>query len=194
VERLAVATRAAGILQRKQQALRREEARLGALEEQTSEVWTEAANAADAAHRRAMVLGGRSDLAAAALAAGRADVRVTWRAEMGVELPAETRLEPLPDPAVPGSTALLEATDALRAALAAGVEHAAATTARALVAAELAATQQRLHAVRDRWIPELRRTLAALELDLDEHEREELTRTRSRRAAATGTATREERP
>ena len=90
-----------------------------------------------------------------------------------------------PTPPIPGTPALAAAAAAYRHALEAAVEHAAVTTAAARVSTELSVTQQRLRAVRDRWIPELPTALHELELRLDEHEREELTRTRPHPAIPT---------
>ena len=100
---------------------------------------------------------------------------------MGVEYPGEAGCDLPPAPPIAGSPALAAAAAAYRHALEAAVEHAAVTTALTRVRKELAVTQQRLRAVRDRWIPELRTTLRDLKVRLDEHEREELTRTRLHR-------------
>jgi V/A-type H+-transporting ATPase subunit D len=178
MDRLAVAERAAAILHRKQLALRHEERRLAALAERTAATWTAAVRDAQMWQLRAMILGGRSDLQAAASAVSPAIARLTWRTEMGVEFPSEAGCEFPPPASVAGTPALAAAAAAYRHALEAAVEHAAATTAAARVSSELALTQRRLRAVRDRWIPELGTTLRELELRLDEHEREELTRTR----------------
>lgn len=178
MDRLAVAERAASILHRKQLVLRHEDRRLAALAERTATTWTAAVRDAQTWQRRAMILGDRPGLQAAASAASPAIARLTWRTEMGVEFPSEASCELPTTPAIAGTPALAAAAAAYRHALQAAVEHAAATTAAARVSTELALTQRRLRAVRDRWIPELHTTLRELELRLEEHEREELTRTR----------------
>jgi V/A-type H+/Na+-transporting ATPase subunit D len=178
MERLVVAQQAAGILHRKHQALRREESRLAALAEQSGATWAAMMRDAEIWQRRAMILGGRSGLRAAATAADPATARLLWRTEMGVELPAEASCELPSMPSIPGTPALSAAAAAYGSALQAGVEHAAVTAAKSRVSAELALTQRRLRAVRDRWIPQLHVTIAELEVRLDESEREELTRTR----------------
>ena len=116
---------------------------------------------------------------AAATAASPASVHLVWRAEMGVEIPAEASCDLPLSPPIPGTPALAAAAAAYRHALEAAVEHAAVTDAAARVSAELAVTRHRLRAVRDRWIPQLETALRTLELALDEYERAELTRTRS---------------
>jgi V/A-type H+-transporting ATPase subunit D len=179
IDRLAVAERAASILHRKHQALRQEEIRLAALTERSAARWTAAVRDAEAWQRQAMILGARSDLQAAATLVSPAGARLVWRTEMGVEIPAEASCDLPPTPPVPGTPTLAAAADAYRRALEAAVEHAAVTNAAARVSAELVVTQQRLRAVRDRWIPQLQAAVQALELRLDDHEREELSRSRS---------------
>ena len=98
--------------------------------------------------------------------------------------PAEASCDLPPTPPIPGTPALAAAAAAYRHALEAAVEHAAVTDASARVSAELVVTQQRLRAVRDRWIPQLRAALQVLELRLDDHEREELSRGRSHHSSA----------
>jgi V/A-type H+-transporting ATPase subunit D len=178
VERLSVADRAAGILHRKQQALRQEDRRLAALSERSAENWVAAVRDAETWQRRAMILGGRSDLLAAAICAHPAIVHLTWRSEMGVEFPGEASCEVPSSPEIARTPALAATAAAYRHALQAGVEHAAVTTAAERVSTELALTQRRMRAVRDRWIPVLRNTLRELEVRLDEHEREESMRAR----------------
>jgi vacuolar-type H+-ATPase subunit D/Vma8 len=178
IDRLGVAERAASILHRKQQALRHEEHRLTELAERTAATWTGAVREAETWQRRAVILGGRSALHAAAITVSPATVNLAWRTEMGVEFPGEATCDLPPAPAIAGTPTLAAAAAAYRHALEAAVEHAAATTALIRVRNELAVTRQRLRAVRDRWIPDLRTTLRDLELRLDEHEREELIRAR----------------
>ena len=184
MDRLAVAERAASTLHRKQLVLRHEDRRLAALAERTATTWTAAVRDAQTWQRRAMILGDRPGLQAAASAASPAIApHVAYRD--GSRFPSEASCELPTTPAIAGTPALAAATAAYRHALQAAVEHAAATTAVARVSTELALTQRRLRAVRDRWIPELHTTLRELELRLDEHEREELTRTRLHRPSPT---------
>ncbi|HZD67688.1 MAG TPA: V-type ATP synthase subunit D, partial [Actinomycetes bacterium] len=74
-----------------------------------------------------------------------------------------------------------------RAALAAAVQHAAATAALRTVEREVTATSQRLRAIEDRWIPRLRTTLAEVELALDELEHADAARLRRAMAAQADT-------
>jgi len=186
-ERLAVARRAAGVLEHEQEVLRREERRLDALVERTASTWTTAVRRAERWERRALVLGGRAALAAAAATARPATVELVWRTATGVRFPAEAACEPGGPDALGGPSALDPAADAYRAALTAAVEHAAARRAHDLVAAEVRTAGQRLHAVRDRWVPRLEGALTELELRLDEHEREELVRSRAAAPPREGT-------
>jgi V/A-type H+-transporting ATPase subunit D len=182
VDRLAVAERAAGILDRKQHALLHEHERLETLAEQTTRTWTAAVHEAETWHRRALILGARSDLLATSARIPPARARIVWRTEMGVEVPSAASSELPATSSLPGTPALAAAATAYRHALQVAVEHAAATTALRRVDAELAHTRRRLRAIRDRWIPRLQRALRDLELHLDEYEREALTRTRLHRA------------
>ena len=177
IDRLAVAERAGSVLHRKQQALRQEERRLAALAERSAATWTAAVREAETWQRRAMVLGARPALQAVTTAVSSAAAQLVWRTEMGVEIPAEASCDLPPAPPIPGTPALAAAAAAYRNALETAVEHAAVTDAAARVSAELVVTQQRLRAVRDRWIPQLHAALRVVELSLDEQEREELSRT-----------------
>jgi vacuolar-type H+-ATPase subunit D/Vma8 len=178
MERLVVAERAASILYRKQQVLRREDRRLAAVVEGTGIAWVAAVHAAETWQRTAMILGDRPRLEAAASASRPAMARLAWRTDMGVEYPGQATSDVTPAHAIAGTSALAEAAAAYGRATQAAVEHAAATAAAARVNEELVRTQRRLRAVRDRWIVQLQVALRELELRLDEHEREELTRTR----------------
>jgi V/A-type H+-transporting ATPase subunit A len=84
----------------------------------------------------------------------------------------------------PGSAALIEATAAYRAALAAAVTHAAVEAANRTVDAEISATSRRLRAIADRWVPRLEAALRDVTERLEETERAESVRLRwsSRRA------------
>lgn len=100
---------------------------------------------------------------------------------MGLRYPAAVRCQtPQRDPlAIPNaSAALTEARHACQAALAAAVEHAAASAARRIIGREVATTRQRLHAITDRWTPRLERALAELTQQLEEAERAETVRLR----------------
>jgi len=176
--RVEVATRAAELLDRKQQLLRREETRLAALAERTHHDWD--ALAADALHRsaRALVAGGRDALRRAAAAVGEAHAELTWITEAGVTYPSTAATRLPPTPALGGDLALVGAAGACRRALDAAVQDAAAAAALERVSAERVATARRLRAIRDRLLPELRAELVDADRRLEETEREESTRLR----------------
>ncbi|HET7487201.1 MAG TPA: V-type ATP synthase subunit D [Acidimicrobiales bacterium] len=176
-ERIATAGRAAELLEHKQELLRRERRRLAELAERTEREWRARAATADRWNARALVAGGREELRRVAGRMGGAEVRLEWASRAGVAYPATAAVSSPPAPAAL-SPAVAAAAEACRRALDAGVQHAATATALGRVDAELVATVRRLRAIRDRWLPELRERLAALELGLEETEREEVTRLR----------------
>ena len=191
-DRVAVAVRAVGLLEHKRQLLRREQRRLAELADRTGRDWQARAAEADTWNARALVTGEREALRRAAATIGVAHARLEWTSQAGVTYPSAAALDLPAPPELAGSPALSQAASAGRRALDAAVHHAAATTARARVEAELAATVRRLRAIRDRWIPQLQTQLDALDLRLDEIEREEITRLR--RAGQRPTAPSESRP
>lgn len=188
--RLATATRATTLLERKLRALRDERGRLASRAEHTGERW--AALGAEAATwgLRAALVGGERGLRLATTA-DLATVTITTGTSMGVTHPVAATYEPPHTPpglSVVGGGALLRAERAYRAALEAAVQHAAACAAVRVVDREIAATRQRVRALDRRRIPQLRQAIADLELALEEQERAEgLTRRRaSRRGGAMG--------
>lgn len=177
-ERIELAQRAGELLDHKQRLLRREQRRLAEVAERTGGEWRALAGRAETWSARALVGGGRDELARAASRIAPAASRLTWSSQAGVVYPTTAAVELPPPPALDGPSALLEASRACRLALEAAVRHAAALAARRRVDAELDATVRRLRAIRDRWIPRLRRLLADLEVRLEETEREEQARVR----------------
>jgi vacuolar-type H+-ATPase subunit D/Vma8 len=161
-----------------------------ALEKRANEATTEFATAAHEAAvwgRRAMVLGGSTDMehAAASIAAipprGEADVEVSWQITMGVVFPGEPRssLPILSSLAAAASNpAMAPAAAAFRRTLEAAARTGAAEAALRIMRNELAETQQRLRAIEHHRIPSLDADLRDLELQLDELEREERVVTR----------------
>jgi vacuolar-type H+-ATPase subunit B/Vma2 len=79
-------------------------------------------------------------------------------------------------PAAWDSPALTATRQAHRAALAAAVRHAAAAEAVRVIEAEALATQYRLRAVRDRWIPRLEQALTDVTFAIEELERADAAR------------------
>jgi len=176
VQRLAVAHRAAGLLDRKLRVLTAELDRARATAERTGQAWDTACREAQQALLRAVMLGGER---AVRLAGGGADaqVAITYTVTMGTRHPADARYT-VGDPEGWDGAAVAAARQAHRAALAAAVRHAAAAAALAVIEAETKATRYRLRAVRDRWIPGLSQALAQVEFALEEMERDDAARLR----------------
>lgn len=172
--RLDTAERGLDLLDRKLRILRKEHERLALVAERTNAEWTAACADADAWLLRASLAGGRRSLRPAA---GLADVTVRWTHAMGTGYPedASCRLPAAP-PSLACSAALVRAREAYRIAIEAGVRHAAAHEAERILAREIAATRQRIRALKDRWIPRLTAAMAEIDLALDEMERSDAAR------------------
>ena len=175
-QRLVVAHRAAGLLDRKLRVLAAELDRARATAWRTGQEWDTACREAQQALLRAVLLGGER---AVRLAGGGADAQVTisYTATMGTRHPAGARYT-IGDPEGWDGAAVAAARQAHRAALAAAVRHAAAAAALAVIEAETNATRRRLRAVRDRWIPGLSQALAHVDFALEETERDDAARLR----------------
>lgn len=180
LHRLRTGRLAADLLDRKLRILRTEQERFEGLAERTGAAWRDSWRRADRWGLRGAVLGGQRELRLAA-AARPAQVAVTWSHVMGIRYPVEatcTVPESPPDARGPGTAALVAATDAYRAAVEAAAAHAAADTARRVLAAEIATTRRRLHAITDRWLPRLETALAERTRQLEENELAETARLR----------------
>jgi V/A-type H+/Na+-transporting ATPase subunit D len=117
---------------------------------------------------RAALLGGERAIRVAS--DGRlADVTIDYDSVMGIQYPSGASCA-FPEPATWDGLALAGARRAHRAALRAAVRHAAAGEALRLVEAETLATQHRLRAIKDRWIPRLQQALAEVTLAIEEQE------------------------
>jgi V/A-type H+/Na+-transporting ATPase subunit D len=184
-ERLAVAGRAADLLEQKRQALRGEAERLGHLAQDTRSRWEETCREAETWLLRAAMVGGERQFGVVeAHLGGASEARIVWRSTMGLAYPweAECALTPWVDVAGFGETSALRyAIEAHRTALVAAVEHAAAQRAFELVSNELEVTTHRLRAIERRWVPRLEAALDEVEQRLEEREREDVVR--ARRAA-----------
>jgi V/A-type H+-transporting ATPase subunit D len=183
VQRLAVARRAADLLDRKLRVLAAELDRVRATAERTRQEWDAACREAQRRLLRAVLLGGER---AVRLAGDVADAQVTisYAVTMGARHPAAAQYT-MGEPEGWDGAAVAGARQAHRAALAAAVRHAAATAAVAVIEAETSATRYRLRAVRDRWIPRLSRALAEVEFALEEQERADAARLRMSRREPT---------
>ena len=166
--RLRVAERGAELLDRKLRILRAELARQRDAAAQATADWDRCRADAERWLLRASLAGGKRALQVAA--DGRlADVTISYGTVMGIRHPAGTSCV-IPEPGTWDGPVLAGARQAHRAALQAAVRHAAADEAVRLVEAETLATQYRLRAIRDRWIPRLEQALAEVTLAIEEQE------------------------
>lgn len=184
VQRLAVAHRAADLLDRKLQVLATERDKATATAEQTGREWDAACRDAQDRLLRAVLLGGER---AVRLAGGGPDAKVTvsYTVTMGAHHPAGAQYS-AGSPEGWDGAAIAAARQAHRTALAAAVRHAAAAAALAVIEKETRTTQYRLRAVRDRWIPVLSEALSRVESALEEMERDDAARLRILRGTPTG--------
>ncbi|HXM58408.1 MAG TPA: V-type ATP synthase subunit D [Candidatus Dormibacteraeota bacterium] len=179
--RLAIATRAAALLDQKRLSLLAEERRLAAEAGAALVEWERTARAAERWALRAAVLAGERQVGLVQAHTRRpAEVDVRWRTWMGVTYPAAAEVHPgRPGPSALGGTAALDvASVGYAAALEAGVRHATLSRAHELVRAELAATTARERALERRWVPLLMDALRRLDAALDEQERGDAVRAR----------------
>lgn len=181
-ERLAVANRAADVLDEKRRVLLETSRRLHAQADETRDRWDHACGVAETWHLRAALLGGtRQVVAAAAYVREPAEARIAWQSTMGLTYPSGATCI-LPDIAVVAglgdTAALLFSAQAHRAALEEAVAHGVAQRAADLVAQELEVTTRRLWAIQRRWIPRLEEALRDVGKRLEEREREEIVRAR----------------
>lgn len=182
VGRLEIARRGAELLDRKRQALLREQAAVRAEVAIARDAWREAAaNAALWTSRAAMLDGaGRVELLARHVDA-QASLQLSWSNLMGARLPAVDQIS-VPDPpplsALGGSSATVIAARACREATHAAARCAVAERADAELSSELARAARRLRALQQRWIPQHEQALAQLDLALDESQREQAARVR----------------
>lgn len=176
--RLAVADRAADLLEQKRKALVGEQRRLRLLVAKTEEDWRTALAEAERWYGRAVVATGRSQVRRPlAYLEQPTIVGIRWGATMGAHYPARIscRFPPeVPVVELSGTAAAAPVTAAYKAALEAAAQHAAATLAQRRVEEELTVTVRRLRVIERRWRPELAEALRELDLWLDEHEREDV--------------------
>lgn len=183
--RLDIARRGADLLDRKLRILRRELAVMRDYAARTEREWAQGcAEAEEWLLRSALLEGQRGSRLAAP--GELAEVQISYTVTMGVRHPADGAYSPPRTPVLWVAPAAAEARRTCEAALEAAVRHAAAASALRTLDAETATTRQRLHAIRDRWIPRLEEARAELELTFDELERADAARLRmaSRQTAA----------
>ncbi len=179
-DRLALAERAVYLLDRKVRLLRREFDRVDEAATRATADWQSACRQAREWERRAVIGGGARSLQLNTPVEG-ADVMLGSTSVMGIHFPDSARCrvpERAPERALIGSSAISPAAVAFGRAVQLGADCAVSVAAREALAAEIAATSQRLRALRDRWIPALQASLRAIEAALDELERSDSARLR----------------
>ena len=175
--RLAVADRAAELLDQKLRILRAERERRALVEARTRAAWESAARDADLWLARLAALEGQRALRLGA-ARTPATVDVRWAQAVGVRYPAGAEVRPgSPSSAFVGNL-LPEARVRAGVALEAAASHAAALAALRALQTQEAATRRRLRSVRTRYRPILVATLREVEATLEEDERSDLFRLR----------------
>jgi V/A-type H+/Na+-transporting ATPase subunit D len=180
--RLEVAHRGAELLDRKRQALLAEYGRVQEELEQAQREWDDAVARVDTWTLRAGIVDGAARLELLARhACDQSSLELSWRNLMGAHIPRAEAIEvsDVPDlSALGGSSATVLLAQACAEAVRAAARYAIAERAAAELAAELARAARRLRALRERWIPQHERALAALDLALDEAQREQALRVR----------------
>lgn len=177
VRRLEIARRGAELLDRKRQALLREQARVRIEAAEARREWEAAAAEVTLWTARAWMLDGTGRLELLArYVEGPASLEVSQSNLMGARLPSVQRIT-IPDPpplsALGGSSATVLLARACCEATRAAARCAVALRAEQEVAAELGRAARRLRAVQERWIPQHEQALARLDLALDESQREQ---------------------
>jgi V/A-type H+-transporting ATPase subunit D len=176
--RLDLARHAVDLLRNKEEALRREQARLEGHAHITAEQWTRRCGDASGWLLRARALGAGTELDRALDPTSTpAQTTIAWQSAMGVVYPGEVTCIPGTAPAPTSTAAIVPTTVAYRAALVAGGQHAAATAALRRLEAELATTRRRRRAIQERLQPRLEAQLHRLDVDLDERDRDAAVRT-----------------
>lgn len=171
--RLELARHAVDLLRNKEEALRREQARLEGHAHITAEQWTRRCGDASAWLMRARALGARTELDRAHdPGSTAAQITIAWQGAMGVVYPGEVTCISGTAPAPTSTAAIVPTAAAYRAALVAGGQHAAATAALHRLEAELATTRRRRRAIQERLQPRLEAQLHRLDVDLDERDRD----------------------
>jgi V/A-type H+/Na+-transporting ATPase subunit D len=182
VRRLDIARRGAELLDRKRQALLREQARIRSEAAEARHAWEKAAAQVTLWAARASMLDGAGRLELLARYAQEpASLQVSQSNLMGARIPSVEGIA-VPDPpplsALGGSSAAVLLARACGEATRAAARHAVAQRAEEEVSAELGRAARRLRAVQERWIPQHEQALARLDLALDESQREQAARVR----------------
>lgn len=176
--RVELATRGAGLLDKKRHALVQEHRRLRVLARATEADWNRVAVEAELWLNRAAVMVGEEKLVMLVARHPQARVTVRWRSSMGVAFASEANVDlgASPGDASGGSAAADLAVAASRRAVDAAVKDAVASSALKRISSELALTARRQRALERRWLPALTAARERVNGALDELEREEATR------------------
>jgi vacuolar-type H+-ATPase subunit D/Vma8 len=176
--KLDLARHAIGLLRNKEEALRREQARLEGHASRTEQEWTARCSDAMTWLMRARALGASNEIAAMLDHPFEpAAITIAWHGAMGVTYPGAVDCTRGAPTAPTTTAALAPAAAAYQDALIAGATHAAATTALQRLEDELANTRKRRRAIEQRLQPRLETQLHQLDLDLDERDRDTAVRT-----------------
>jgi V/A-type H+/Na+-transporting ATPase subunit D len=178
--RLETSRRGAELLERKQQILRREQARFAQRARDATSRWEQALEQAEGWALRAVLLAGDAALEQPAQGAS-SGVHLEWSAVMGTRFPQTAVLEPhrpQPPAALAVSSAVSCAALGYQRALEAAVEAATATAALRVIDEEITATTLRVRAIEQRWVPRLEAAASRLDLVLAETESAEAVRRR----------------
>ena len=176
--KLDLARHAIDLLRNKEEALRREQARLEGHAHRTEQEWTARCGDATTWLLRARALGASSEIAAMLdYPSEPAVVTIRWQSAMGVAYPGAVNCTPGAPTAPTTTAAMVPAAAAYQDALIAGATHAAATTALQRLEDELSNTRKRRRAIEQRLQPRLETQLHQLDLDLDERDRDAAVRT-----------------
>jgi V/A-type H+/Na+-transporting ATPase subunit D len=182
VGRLEIARRGAELLDRKRQALLREQSHVRAEAASARREWhAAAAEAALWSDRAAMLDGAGGVELLARHVHEQASLELSWSNLMGARIPAiaaATVPDPPPISALGGSSAAIIVASSCCEAVRAAARYAVAQRAERELTAELTRAARRLRALQDRWIPQHEEALARLDLALDESQREQAARVR----------------
>ena len=176
--RLDLSRHASELLRNKEEALRRERARLEGHANHTRQQWRDRCTDAAALLLRARALGASAEVAAMLeRPAHPAGVTIDSQTSMGVTYPGTVHCTPGSTPVLTTTAVLIIATEGYRIALTSGAQAAAAAAALDRVQTELAHTRRRRRAIEQRLQPHLETQLHRLDLDLDERDRDAAVRT-----------------
>lgn len=182
IGRLEIAKRGTELLDRKRQALLREQGRVRAEATEARRAWHEAAAQVALWTGRAAILDGAGRLELLARHVhDEASLELSWSNLMGARIPSVGLISIAKTPplsALGGSSAAVLLAGASCEATRVAARYAVAERAELELSTELSRAARRLRALQQRWIPQHERALAQLDLALDESQREQAARVR----------------